>query len=446
MKAALFALALFATAHAAENPAAGWRVRAELLVIRVPQQAGIALASRWADLEKCQTAFAEAQEVLTSGKATLVADAIADGAGGQQVTNGLMEEVRFSTELSPLDERLRFAPKDGSKTLAPSTTGFAARQSGVAFECSSEVAHDGRSLLIRGSVRNCWLERMRRFEHALLKDGTKLFFAQPIFHAANDYFTAHLRSGETALVGTHVLAHPAATMELRLLTAHTRARMARAQDRIPEDARGDALSWRVCMELQKIVVSESLALTLRDDAVDGARAEAVLQRLVSEKAKGKCELRASSFLHTLSGERTVCETISDQPYEGEMQPHGPGQQIVLGRPFLSDGISLPFAFEHRQVGVRTEAEPKVSMDGRTIELSLTSETIGMHGFTRWAANADTRGTQGFLYLPSFSNTRIATTLTLESGVRRCIGFQKVPGGGGKIELTFLKATTTPIRR
>ena len=49
MKAALLVFVLLATAQAAEIPAAHWRVRAEVLVIRVPQRDGIALASRWAD-------------------------------------------------------------------------------------------------------------------------------------------------------------------------------------------------------------------------------------------------------------------------------------------------------------------------------------------------------------------------------------------------------------
>lgn len=288
---------------------------------------------------------------------------------------------------------------------------------------------------------------MRRFEHALLKDETKLFFELPIFHEANDHFAAHLRDGETALIGTHLLAHPAGTMELRLLTARTRPGIARAKDKMAESTRRGTASWEVCCELQKFVVADFLALAIRSDAVDGARAEAVFQRLVGEAGKGEVELTASSFLHTLSGEYAVIETIGKHMYETEMvPPNGPGVPIEWGGSFMAGATDPATTFESREVGVRTEIEPAVSPGGRTIELALDTTTVGMHGFTRWAGNADARGAQGFLYRPSFSKSRISTHIEMENGVRRCIGFQKVPGGDGKIELTFLKATTTPITR
>lgn len=145
MKIALLSLVLFATAQAAENPATHWGVRAEVLVIRVPQQEGIALASRWADSEKCRTAFDEAQELLASGKATLVADAIAHGADGEEVKTGMLETIRYSAELTRYDDRLLFAPKDGSKTLASFTTRFEARDCGVEFAWLSDMASDGRT-------------------------------------------------------------------------------------------------------------------------------------------------------------------------------------------------------------------------------------------------------------------------------------------------------------
>ena len=88
----------------------------------------------------------------------------------------------------------------------------------------------------------------------------------------------------------------------------------------------------------------------------------------------------------------------------------------------------------------------MSADGRHIELHFDSRLVRTHGSDRWAGNADARGAQGFQYQLTFSNIRIKTTLIMESGVRRCVGFQTVPSGGGKIELTFLKATTTPIAR
>jgi hypothetical protein len=447
MKAALLALALLATARAGEIPASQWRVRAEMLVIRVPQREGIALVSRWADPEKCRTAFGEAQELITSGKATLVADTIAHGRGEEEMKTGMLETIRYSTELSRQDDRLLFAPKDGSKTLASFTTAFESRNCGVEFECYYDMASDGRPPVIRGSVSNCWLERMRRFEHALLKDGTKLFFELPIFHEAKDHFAAHLRDGETALVGTHLLAHPAGTMELRLLTTRKRPGIARDKEKMVENTRKDTASWQVCCEVQKFAVADSLALAIRGDAVDDAGTEAVFQRLIGEMGKGGTELTASSVRQTLSGERAVSETIAWHLYETEMGPHnGPGRPIEWGGPFIDPATAPATTFESREVGDTTEAEPVVSSDGRTIELMLDSKTVRMHGFTRWAGNRDTQGAQGFLYRPSFSSTHISTHLTLESGVRRCIGFQKIPGSDGRIELTFLKATTTPISR
>lgn len=447
MKAALLAFVLLATAQAAEIPAAQWRVRAELLVIRVPQQDGMLLASRWADPEKCRTAFDEAQELIASGKATLVADVVAHGADGGGSIAGVMETVRYSTELSRLDERVLFAPKDGSKALASATTAFESYDCGVEFRWSSVVAPDGRSLVVQGSVRNRWLERMRRFEHALLKDGTRLFFELPIFHEANDQFTAHLRSRETLLIGTHLLAYPAGNMELRLLTARTRPGIAPTKARTAEDPPKDAAAWQVRFEVQKFVVPEPHALALRGDAVDAARAEAVFQRLLDGVADGESELIASSFLHTFSGERAVSETIEIHKYETElMAPNGPGVPIEWGGPFIAPATAPATTFENRAVGGSMEIEPVVSADGRSIELLIDSRTVRMNGFARWVGNADAQGATGFLYRPSFSATHLSTGITTESGSRRCIVFHKLPGDDDKIELTFLKATTTPVSR
>ena len=450
MKAAFLALVLLATAHAAEIPAAQWRVRAELLVIRVPQQDGIALASRWADPEKCQTAFAEAQELIASGKATLVADAIAHAADGQgqPSTVGLQEEFRYGTSWSGLDERICFAPKNGSKLLASQASSFEIQPCGVEFYCQCNVAPDGRSMDILAFVNNVWLERMQRCEHAVLKDGTKLFVDVPIFDEANDKSAVHLRSGEAFLLGSHLLTHPAGMMELHLLTARTRSGVAPAKGKVAEDTPKNNAAWQVCIELQKFTVPELPALEIRDEAVDAAKSEATFQRLLDAVAKGEAELIVSSLLHMLSAQRVVSETVSQQRYETELSQ---AQGAVFGElqedfPPNRDGSSPPFAMERRSVGHTMEAESVVSVDGRRIELTLDSKLVRMHGSDRWAGFRDAQGKQGYFSQPEFSDMHISTHIMLESGARRCIGFQKIPGSDGRIELTFLKATTTPITR
>jgi hypothetical protein len=221
------------------------------------------------------------------------------------------------------------------------------------------------------------------------------------------------------------------------------------------------------MENLIVRVPEVAALDLRPALIDPTQAKAAHAKLLKMIRSKEAELVDWPVLTTRSGNRAVSENIKEVRFPIEFAPpqtltapvaYGyvtfdaptlpkPGVPTVGGTTEPPAGTSVqiqtlagvPTTFETRNVGVTLEVEPVVAQGNPDlIEMQGSVGRQTFAGFRR--SMSESAGVKVSVETPEFEGTKISATTTAKSGVPTLIGFAKVPGKEGIIELSVLTAT------
>jgi hypothetical protein len=71
-------------------------------------------------------------------------------------------------------------------------------------------------------------------------------------------------------------------------------------------------------------------------------------------------------------------------------------------------------------------------------LQIASQRTKFTGFRK--SESESAGAKVSVEAPEFESTKVSTTLSVQSGIPTLIGFYKVPGKEGIVELSILTAT------
>lgn len=165
-----------------------------------------------------------------------------------------------------------------------------------------------------------------------------------------------------------------------------------------------AASWRHCL-----LVLEVYALDKNDAlaVLETEHGSAARYRSVTELTKtGKARLEILTAVTTKSGLRAVIEAIDEVRYATEFE-----------KPVAKGGIAAPTAYEKRDVGDTNEFEPTLSEDGRTCNLEVALQRMGLLGFRDIGAMAhDSAVSQ-----PIFGARKLSTSMTFPANEAHFIG-------------------------
>ncbi len=433
---AMLSPAVAPTAHAE----AARRIRAELCVVQLPVRKGLPLAFRWADPARCGDALTVARRLVAEGKGKLVANVITFGTGDAMVMSRTTDEVQFPVEYGQPNPRLLGPPRDGSNALGAPCTAFQQIDCGVSLWMSCDVLPGGQLLDIRADAQQKRFLRNDRIEYGVSQAGTKLFVEQPIFSSANVSRALRMKNGATVLLSAHLLPEAPGTLAIFLLSA-------KSSSPLDVQSAGNPPQWQVRFETETFLVPEKRALVLRARMRDMAGCEAGFQQLLRESSERGSGVSLSDLgiFSCANGYRTIHEPILQRQYVVELTLPSPPQTFTGVMSYPS--ISLqgpPLKFEMKNVGNILELEPIVAPDGQNIDLQISSDTVRWPHVVRWPAGRDEWKTTYYLYQPDLIAERSSTRLKLSNGERRMIAFHKLPEPDGRVEIQFLKTTTTEL--
>lgn len=212
-------------------------------------------------------------------------------------------------------------------------------------------------------------------------------------------------------------------------------------------------------ELLVVRVPQAEGLRLRPILREAKRAAAGVSELLAMIADGKVELIGMPILWTQSGQRAVTETHEEIRYPTEDFPSA-GPQNSIPAPMtpelieymrrqqllavLFDFITVPTAFEVRNVGVTLEIEPMVAPDGRTIEIALVPQHVSFEGMG--AVSELSKAKQDWRFQqPQFRFFRTTTSITAQSGEWQLLNASVLRERAPAMEFFLLRVTAFPSR-
>lgn len=169
-------------------------------------------------------------------------------------------------------------------------------------------------------------------------------------------------------------------------------------------AAGKQANWQNCM-----LVLEVYALDKNDAlaVLESERGSAARYRRVTDLAKtGKARLEILTALTTKSGQRAIVEAIDEVRYPTEFK-----------RPAGKGALAAPTAYETRHVGDTLEFEAVLGPDGRTCDLNLVPQRVGLLGFRDIGAMAD----DSPVAQPRFHVQKITTSTTFPANEPHYLG-------------------------
>ncbi len=194
-----------------------------------------------------------------------------------------------------------------------------------------------------------------------------------------------------------------------------------------------ATPWQNCM-----LVLETYALDKNDalTVLETGPGSAARYRRVLELAKGgKARLDLLTAVTTKSGQRAVIEAIDVVRFATE-----------FALPASKGGLAVPTAYETRNVGDTIEFEVALGPDGRTCDLNLAPQRVGLLGFRDIGAMVD----DSPVSQPLFASQRITTSATFPVNEPHYLGSLSAAtergaangGAASEMRLAFVRLTVT----
>ena len=220
----LIAFLFAASVHADDAVSkARWSIHAECQMIVLPQKLALPLIADLNDDAKVEAAWANAQQMIARGEATLAAHLDLKGEAGAKLVSESVEEYRYPTEFDPprlpegvpkenLAEVLKNWPVVG---ITP--TSFETRNLGASLELNATVSDDGKWISAEVTPQHIRLLRSEKFDAGTMPSGEHLSIAQPQFTSLKNTLKMHLQAGHRTLIGVHKLPGDENKMELFIL-------------------------------------------------------------------------------------------------------------------------------------------------------------------------------------------------------------------------------------
>jgi hypothetical protein len=138
---------------------------------------------------------------------------------------------------------------------------------------------------------------------------------------------------------------------------------------------------------------------------------------------GKANIIENLLCTCMDAQKATTESIEEYIYPTEyepaelplVEPKKEGETPKIDREHVLDALGpTPTAFETRNLGPTLEIEPKVSEDGKTIDLRFVPEIVYHVGNNVWAEWKGKHGNSP-VQMPTFYTVRCNTAVTLANG-------------------------------
>ncbi len=205
-----------------------WSVRAEMLVVRVPQSAGLRLRPILREAKTVPAGVAELHAMIARNAAELIGAPVLWMQSNQRGVTETVEEIRYPTEFVWHSVPQNFNPVSGYVPAPPPPSpyfpfslpfdvpiAFETRNVGVTLEMEPTVGPGGQLIDVNIVPQHVSYEGVTRLFSTT--GGNDWRYQQPKFRFLRTTTVLTCRSGEWQLVNVSVLREPARTLEFFLL-------------------------------------------------------------------------------------------------------------------------------------------------------------------------------------------------------------------------------------
>ena len=208
-------------------------VRVEILVVRVPHDAGLQLREKLRNKQTVVRAVAELKEKVARGDAELVGAPVLWSTNGSRVSSDTTQELRHPTERDPTSPPQNFGiptwrpPSDSARTnwlknlvqqFIAVPLAYETRNIGLSVELEATPNADSRNISIAMVVTSSSLTGYRRILSGLNQRGDNTY-SQPEFRSHQSTSMFETTSGLWRLTGVSVIPGKTPSMELMALRA-----------------------------------------------------------------------------------------------------------------------------------------------------------------------------------------------------------------------------------
>lgn len=213
------------------------------------------------------------------------------------------------------------------------------------------------------------------------------------------------------------------------------------------DAPPTPQDWIVHIEFTAITLPEKVALPLLEDLGDEQKEQAAFAKIEAALAKGEATLEGKQLLLTVHEEKAVSETGVEMRYATEFEnpnyPNLGSAKDVSSLPKDAQTVFFqPSGFETRPIGLRIEAWPKVSADGKWLSIQAEPQHTRFLKWDEFGGGITPTGTKFVIQQPRFAFAKDTLKLVVQSGSRALVGIHQVPDQPKTMELFFIRAWTT----
>lgn len=220
---------------------------------------------------------------------------------------------------------------------------------------------------------------------------------------------------------------------------------------------------QIRFDLLIVSVPEVKALELRAELQDPARIAGAQEKLLKLVAQKQATLIGWPTVTTKSGQRCVTESVMEMRYPTEFQVpavnvHLAGENPdATAEPKAPDAKKLPkiqadvtahggvpAAFEKRDAGVTFEIEPTISPDGQFVDMQLQPQHVQFLGLNKITFERKVGSDKSTVEQPTFFTTKVSTNITVKSGSRVMLSFEKIEKPVGNIEIMILQTTIEAV--
>lgn len=205
-------------------------VRAEMLVVRVPQDEGLRLREHLRNKQTVERAVAELKDKVAHGDAELVGTLMLRSTNGSRAISQATQELRFSTERYPVSPPQNFGiptwqpPSDSARTnwlknlvqqFIAVPIAYETRNIGLSVELEATLDADSQNISIALVATSSSLTGYRKTLN-LQSDNT---YSQPEFRLHQSTSVFETAPGKWRLAGVNVIPGKSPSMEFMTLRA-----------------------------------------------------------------------------------------------------------------------------------------------------------------------------------------------------------------------------------
>jgi Flp pilus assembly secretin CpaC len=167
----------------------------------------------------------------------------------------------------------------------------------------------------------------------------------------------------------------------------------------------------------------------------GTECRSTLINLLADKS---VQSLGSVTVTTKSGQRATSESAQEMIYATEFDPAQGRAENAPALPTNQSGVDVPTptSFEIKPVGLRMEAEPTLSLDGKTADLNLAPELCRYFGEAPGMKLKQADGSdQEVITHPKTYVMKVQTATTVSDGASSIIGCLLPPDADGNADAT-----------